>query len=123
MIRTHNDGEDPFKLTVKYVTHRVSLPQYGCQEKEIVNGYLANDDWFEIMLHLYGERVLPFDVAAARLAGKLTDKAPAAGHSPGVAAIAIATTAESRSLTVLTHNLRHFAPLGISVIDPFETLP
>ena len=44
------------------------------------------------MLHLYGERVLPFDVAAARLAGKLTDKAHAAGHSPGFADIAIATT-------------------------------
>ena len=64
------------------------------------------------MLHLYGERVLPFDVAAARLAGKLTDNAHAAGHSPGFADIAIATTVESRSLTVLTHNLRHFAPLG-----------
>ena len=79
--------------------------------------------WLELMLHLYGERVLPFDVAAALLAGKLTDKARMAGHSPGFADVAIAATAESRNLVVLTRNLRHFAPLGISAIDPFETLP
>ena len=39
-------------------------------------------NWFELVLHLYGDWVLPFDVAVARLAGKLTDKAHAAGHSP-----------------------------------------
>jgi len=37
--------------------------------------------------------------------------------------LAIAATAESRSLVVLTRNLRHFALLGISAINPFATLP
>ena len=80
-------------------------------------------DWLEFVLHLYGERVLPFDVAAARLAGELMDKARAAGHSPGFADVAIAATAGSHGLTVLTRNLRHFAPLGIPANDPFERLP
>ena len=29
----------------------------------------ALGDWLEFVLHLYGERVLPFDTSAARLAG------------------------------------------------------
>ena len=27
------------------------------------------NDWLELVLHLYGERIMPFDVSAARLAG------------------------------------------------------
>ena len=80
-------------------------------------------DWLETVLHLYGSRVLPFDVAAARLAGELTDKARAAGQSPGFADIAIAATAGTRNLTILTRNLRHFTPLGVAVMDPYDGLP
>ena len=80
-------------------------------------------EWLEVVLHLYGGRVLPFDVPAARLAGELMDKARAAGHTPGFADIAIAATAASRRLTILTRNLRHFAPLGVPTTDPFDTLP
>ena len=65
----------------------------------------------------------PFDVEAARIAGELTDKAQSVGQSPGFADLAIAATAASRSLTILTRNLRHFTPLGIAVIDPLDTLP
>ena len=64
-----------------------------------------------------------FDTAMARLAGILMDKAREAGHSPGFADIAIAATAESQGLTILTRSLPHFAPLGIAAIDPFQTLP
>ncbi len=81
------------------------------------------ESWLELTLHIYGDRVLSFDIAAARLAGRLIDKARAAGHSPGFADIAIAATAESQGLTILTRNLRHFAPIGIAAIDPFQTLP
>ena len=80
-------------------------------------------DWLDLLLHLYDARVLHFDVAAARLAGVLSDRARASGHAPGFADIAIAATAASRGLTVLTRNLRHFGPLGIAAIDPFEELP
>lgn len=80
-------------------------------------------DWFELVLHRYGERALPFDVAAARLAGELMDEARAAGRTPGFADIAIAAIGASRNLTILTRNLRHFERLGVRVIDPFDALP
>ena len=80
-------------------------------------------DWLDLVLHLYGDRLLPFDVAAARIAGRLLDRARASGLSPGFADVAIAATARSRELTVLTRNVRDFAPLGARVVNPFEILP
>ncbi len=80
-------------------------------------------DWLDIVIHLYGDRVIPFDVAAARLAGTLMDRAHATGQSPGFADLAIAATAGSCDLTVLTRNVRHFMPLDVRAINPFESLP
>lgn len=79
--------------------------------------------WLETLLHLYGNRVLPFDLPAARIAGKLSDRARSRGHTPGFADLAIAAIAVAHSLPVLTRNLRHFAPLGVPARNPFEALP
>jgi predicted nucleic acid-binding protein len=79
--------------------------------------------WFETVLHLYGERFVSLDVATARAAGLLSDQARAVGHAPGFADIVIAATARTHNLTILSRNLRHFAPLGVPVLDPFQTLP
>ena len=81
------------------------------------------DDWLDVVLHLYGDRVIPFDIPAARRAGLLMDRARATGQAPGFADLAIAATAGVRDLTVLTRNVRHFSPLDIPAIDPFESLP
>src|SRR5436305_723991 len=41
----------------------------------------ALSQWLDALLHLYAERVLPFDVAAARIAGRLSDIARGKGQS------------------------------------------
>ena len=106
-------------ITVAEVCNGISkLRRNGATRKA---GQLT--DWLDFMVHLYGDRVLPFDIAVARLAGALMDEARATGHSPGFADLAIAATAGSRDLTVLTRNLRHFAPLDVRAINPFESLP
>jgi predicted nucleic acid-binding protein len=79
--------------------------------------------WLEVVLHLYGNRVLPFDVAAARMAGTLSDRARSKGQSSGFPDLAIAATAATRQLTVLTGNLRHFTPLGVAAHNPLGALP
>jgi len=79
--------------------------------------------WLDLVLHLYGERVLPFEASTARLAGRLIGRTRAAGYSPGFADAAVAATAGSYGLTVLTRNLRDFIPLGVDVLDPLDTLP
>ena len=70
--------------------------------------------WLEDVLNVYGDRVLPFDLASARRWGLLS---AALGHNG--ADLQIAATAIERGLTVVTHNVSHFEPAGVRVIDPF----
>ena len=79
--------------------------------------------WLEAVLHLYGDRVLAVDTPTARVAGRLSDRARGQGHAPGFADIVIAATARQHALTILSRNARHFAPLGVPVLDPFVELP
>jgi predicted nucleic acid-binding protein len=79
-------------------------------------------EWLETVLHLYADRVLPIDIAVARIAGGLSDRARSLGRTPGFADIAIAATASLHGLTLLTRNLRDFAPLGVAALDPFEAV-
>jgi len=82
---------------------------------------LAN--WLDAVLHLYGGRVLPVDLAVARLAGPLSDRLRGLGKTVGLADIMIAATAQAHALTVLTRNTRDFMLAGIRIHDPFESLP
>jgi toxin FitB len=79
--------------------------------------------WLDTLLHLYLERVLPFDVAAARIAGALSDLARSKGHAPGFVDVAIAATAKLRGFAILTNNAHHFEPLGVRFLNPFDALP
>jgi predicted nucleic acid-binding protein len=79
--------------------------------------------WLETVLHLYGDRVLAFDMPTARIAGALSDRARGQGQAPGLADIIIAATARRHGLTILSRTVRHFVPLGVPVLDPFDNLP
>ncbi len=95
----------------------------GIQKLRRAGATLRADDlrvWFGRILNLYGERILPLDITIGRSAGIMTDSARATGVNPGLADIAIAATADVRGLIVLTRNRKHFGPLGIAVLDPFE---
>jgi toxin FitB len=79
--------------------------------------------WLQTVLHLYGDRILPFDSPTAEIAGMLSDLARSRGHSPGFADIALAATALRHELTILSRNTRDFAPMDVVVLDPFLELP
>jgi toxin FitB len=79
--------------------------------------------WLEAVLHLYGDRILAFDSATARIAGAMADRARGLGYAPGFADIIIAATAQHHRLTILSRNRRHFEPLGVTVFNPFAALP
>lgn len=79
--------------------------------------------WLDDLTERGGDRILPFDARTARIAGRLSDGAIAAGRHPGFPDIAIAATAAVHDLVVLTHNGRHFAPLGVAYADPAAGLP
>lgn len=71
--------------------------------------------WLEDLLRLYGDRVLPVTPDIARRWGRLSVEL---GHEG--ADLLIAATAASHRLTVATRNVRHFAPTGVGVFDPFK---
>lgn len=81
------------------------------------------DHWLDGLLNSYGDRILPLDAQAARLAGKISDAAIAQGCHPGFADVAIAALAQNAGLHLLTCNLKHFQPLGAACTDPLIALP
>lgn len=70
----------------------------------------------EKVLPAFAGRVLPFDLAAARvLAGFRVPE-----HAPLDDAL-IAAVAQAAEMTVVSRNLRHFEPLGVRCLDPWAT--
>ena len=71
--------------------------------------------WLEDLLRFYDDRVLPVTPDIARRWGRLSADL---GHEG--ADLLVAATAASHRLTVATRNVRHFAPTGVAVFDPFK---
>ncbi|MEJ1158247.1 type II toxin-antitoxin system VapC family toxin [Prosthecomicrobium sp. N25] len=69
----------------------------------------------------FADRILPMDAAVALAVARLAEKARPT--VPELADLIIAATASVHGLTILTRNLRHFAPTGIPALDPEESLP
>ena len=70
--------------------------------------------WAERILAWFADRILPVDIASARRWGNLA----ASLGNQGIDLL-IAATALEHGLTVVTRNVRHFAPAGVAVLDPF----
>ncbi len=70
--------------------------------------------WMDGVLAVYGEHILPVDLAVARRWGILSG---ALGHQSED--LIIAATALEHGLTVVTRNVRHFEPTGVPVLNPF----
>jgi len=71
--------------------------------------------WLDKVLTLYGERILAFDLQAARRWGVLS---AVIGNES--ADLMIAATALEHGLTVVTRNASDFEPTGVPVLDPFK---
>jgi predicted nucleic acid-binding protein len=73
--------------------------------------------WLDELLRNYEARILPVSTDVARLWGDLSCRVKHDG-----ADVLIAATALSHGLVVVTRNVRHFEPLGVRVINPFDVL-
>ncbi len=65
-------------------------------------------------------RVLPFDLAAAGIAGAMAAARRRAGRSIEFRDLQIAGIARARKAMLATRNLRHFEGLGLSLVDPWS---
>jgi toxin FitB len=74
----------------------------------------ALDLWLARVLIAYQDRIVPVSVEIARRWGKLSAKL---GHDG--ADLMIAATAIHADLIVVTRNVKHFEPAGVSTFNPF----
>jgi predicted nucleic acid-binding protein len=75
-------------------------------------------DWLDRILSLYGDRIVPFDLRAARRWGALS---AALGNDS--VDLMIAATAMENGFTVVTRNASDFEPTGAAVLNPFSRRP
>lgn len=68
-------------------------------------------------------RVLAFDVAAARIFGKLAAAAYAQGCPPGMGDAQIAAVAARDGLAVATGDIEGFVAFGVPLMDPWRHAP
>lgn len=67
----------------------------------------------------FAERVLPFDVAAARHYGTIRAKTRQAGQSRTDMDLIIAAICLAHGAAIATRNVAGFAGLGVTVVNPF----
>lgn len=65
-------------------------------------------------------RVLPFDRAAAEAAAAIAARQRQIGRSVEIRDVQIAGVAAARKATLATRKARHFAELGIDIVDPWQ---
>ena len=75
----------------------------------------ALDAWIAEITQKLGDRILPVDLAVAGLWSELMVPGP----RPPFDAL-IAATALAHGLTLVTRNIRDFAPMGVPLLDPWS---
>ena len=73
--------------------------------------------WYQGILSSFGDRILPVEVDVASRWGRLS-----ASIGNESVDLLIAATAIVYGFTVVTRNVRDFAPTGVTVLNPFEEI-
>ncbi|MEZ5865672.1 MAG: type II toxin-antitoxin system VapC family toxin [Geminicoccaceae bacterium] len=74
----------------------------------------------ELVMVTFRDRILPFDLAAADLFGRLTALAKRAGCPAKFADTQIAAVASVHGLTVATRDVADFAGFGVPLVNPWQ---
>lgn len=122
-VRGRNPAVEAWSATVSVADQFVTAMTIG----EIERGVAAKERsdpaqgevlrrWFEgQVLPAFSGRVLSFDLPAARVLA--TYRVPE--HAPFDDAL-IAAVADASGMTVVSRNIRHFEPLGVACLDPWQ---
>ena len=89
------------------------LPE-GRRKQVFLDGYGG-------LIEQYLDRIAPFDLDAALCYGAILADLEKSGRNPTTADTQIAAIARSRNMALATRNVKHFAGLGIVLIDPWGT--
>jgi predicted nucleic acid-binding protein len=79
------------------------------------------EDWFDNdLIPRFSDRILPVTPAIGRLWGSLAAGRQLAGRPLAMADGLIAATALEHHLTVVTRNVKDFAGLGVTLLNPWD---
>jgi toxin FitB len=119
--RTSLHGSEPGAR--RYTCRRSALPSSNLVSLNYAEPDLTGAEnlrqWLDRVFDDYADRILTFDLAAARIAGVLGEPAQANARYPSFADIAIAAIAKARELVLVTLNRHHFDPLRLAIFNPF----
>ena len=76
-------------------------------------------DGYDELIAVHADRIVPFDLAAARRYGPVLAAQERAGRAPGTADTQIAAMALAQGMALATRNTKHFDGLGLTLIDPW----
>ena len=101
-------------VTVFEVQFGLELLTPGRRRRQLEGAFArALDEDFE-------GRILPFEQSAARAAASIAARRRREGRSIEIRDALIGGIASARRATLATRNTRHFADLGITLVDPWE---
>ncbi len=79
-------------------------------------------NWLAGLVATYEDKIIPVDIFAAALAGRLEAKAISAGGQPGMADATIAGIAQARDMVIVTHNTKDFRLFGVTMATPDQAV-
>jgi predicted nucleic acid-binding protein len=88
------------------------LPE-GKRRQAFLEGY-------DELIDVHADRIISFDLVAARLYGGIVARQMRAGRNPGTADAQLAAIALANGMALATRNTRHFEGLGLELIDPWR---
>jgi predicted nucleic acid-binding protein len=99
----------------------VTLGELVCGVARLADGVRRSglEVWLAGLERDYADRILSIDAETARLWGVMTARAQVGGFTVAAADGLIAASARRHGLTVMTRNVRHFAPTGVDVVNPW----
>jgi ABC-type glutathione transport system ATPase component len=121
----HADRRAPCGLRRRLSRPAATCPQTGTNQPLDAKALRADKKYYVKSLVLpapvlptFADRVLPFDLSAARMLAAYRVRE----HAPLDDAL-IAAIAQSAGLTIATRNTKHFEPLGVPCLNPWATNP
>jgi toxin FitB len=101
-------------ITIGEIHHGIARLQVGSARRLELTRWLS-----DVLLPVFRERILPFDIEAATEWGEIVVALKPLGRSIAVPDVQIAATAKAHGLTLATRNTRYFFDLGIDLVDPW----
>lgn len=94
--------------------------QQGIEMTGDVEQKAVLQEWLDDIRSTYRDQIIPFFEEEAKFWGSLVAPFQLAGRPPAVVDSMIAAMAMFHGSAVVTRNVRHFAPFGVPVVNPWD---